>query len=54
MEILRQNHLYLKPEKCDFEKPTVKYLGMIIGEKQVEMDPMKVKAVMEWPIPCYK
>ena len=41
--------LYLQKEKCEFERTRVEYLRLIISEGQVEMDPVKVKGVMEWP-----
>ena len=40
--------LYLKPEKCEFHKETVKYLGLIISTKGVSMDPDKVETVRNW------
>ncbi len=43
--------LYLKPEKCDFEKQEMEYLGMIITPGEVCMDPGKVNAVRNWPTP---
>src|SRR6266516_1662899 len=54
LERLRQHHLYLKPEKCEFEKTQVKYLGLIISEGKAEMDPIKVEAVSKWPMPTNK
>src|SRR6201986_2518894 len=54
LQILRDNHLYLKPEKCDFEQNSVEYLGMIIGQNTITMDPKKIKAVEAWPIPTKK
>jgi hypothetical protein len=51
LEILRANDLYLKPEKCEFEKTCIEYLGLIISENHVEMDPVKVKGIMDWPVP---
>jgi hypothetical protein len=30
LQILKDNKLYLKPEKCEFEKREIEYLGMII------------------------
>ncbi|KAJ3551704.1 hypothetical protein NP233_g13028 [Leucocoprinus birnbaumii] len=51
LQILRTHRLFLKPEKCSFEKDKVDYLGMIIGNGAVEMDPEKVRAVKEWPTP---
>src|SRR6201986_736164 len=54
LQILRENHLYLKPEKCDFEENSVDYLGMIIGQDTIMMDPKKIKAVEAWPTPNTK
>ena len=54
LERLRQHHLYLKPEKCKFEKTRIEYLGLIISEGKVEMDPVKVEAVSGWPTPTNK
>lgn len=48
---LEQHDLYLRPEKCEFEQESIEYLGLIISEGQVRMDPVKVAAVKEWPIP---
>ena len=40
--------LYLKPEKCVFEQRTITYLGLVIGEGEIHMDPLKVEAVRTW------
>jgi hypothetical protein len=48
LKCLCDNDLYLRPEKCDFEKTEVEYLGMVILEGQVCMDPAKVAAVKTW------
>jgi RNase H-like domain found in reverse transcriptase len=48
---LQDNNLFLKPEKCQFHKQEVEYLGIIVGKGQVKMDPVKVKGIMDWPIP---
>jgi len=37
--------LYLKPEKCNFHKDTVKYLGLIISTNGICMDKDKVETV---------
>lgn len=49
--ILRQHQLKLKHSKCTFASQTIQYLGHIIGQEGVSMDPDKVKAVQEWPVP---
>lgn len=54
LEILRKHKLYLKPEKCEFETTRIEYLGMIISQGCVEMDPVKIKGVAEWPEPTCK
>lgn len=51
LERLRRNKLYLKAEKCEFEREQVEYLGLVISHNQVAMDPAKVSAVVDWPRP---
>lgn len=51
MCILRKHRLFLKPQKCEFEVPTVKYLGHIIGNGEVRMDPKKIEALRDWLAP---
>ena len=48
---LEQNDLFLKPEKCQFERPEIEWLGMVFSRGRVGMDPVKVKGIMEWPTP---
>jgi len=48
---LEHYDLYLKPEKCEFEKESMEYLGMIIRPGEVQMDPGKVAAVKDWRTP---
>ena len=48
---LREHRLYLKAEKCEFEKEQIEYLGLIISHNSVSMDPAKVAAVVDWPTP---
>jgi hypothetical protein len=48
----RLNHdLFLELEKCQFHKKEVEYIGVIIGGGKVKMNPIKVKGIIEWPIP---
>lgn len=48
---LQDNDIYLKPSKCSFEQSEVEYLGVIVAYDTVKMDPVKVKALAEWPTP---
>jgi len=54
LELLEKHKLYLRPDKCEFEKTTVEYLGVIISHNSVAMDPVKVAGVSEWPAPTNK
>ena len=54
LEHLREYNLCLKPEKCKFEHTRIEYLRVIISEGMVEMDPVKVSRVLEWPEPQNK
>jgi len=49
--LLQKHNLFLKPKKCEFEKTEVEYLGVIISQNSIRMDPVKVAGVMEWPTP---
>ena len=48
---LREHDLFCKPEKCEFEQLKVEYLGVLVSENCVEMDPVKVKGIADWPVP---
>jgi hypothetical protein len=48
---LRENKLYGKLSKCSFFQREIHYLGHIISDKGISVDPEKVKAIMEWPVP---
>jgi hypothetical protein len=49
-----EHKLYLQPEKCEFEKTKIKYLGVIISHNKVEMDLVKIAGVADWPMPSNK
>jgi hypothetical protein len=51
LEKLREYGLHLKPQKCEFYREEVKYLGLIIGREGIKMDPEKVRAVRDWDTP---
>ena len=54
LEVLRRlkdNDLFLKPEKCHFKVREVEMLGLIIGPEGIKMDPSKVKAIVDWLYP---
>ena len=51
LDRLQKNYLFLKPKKCEFGKSKIEYLGMVIEEGHVSMDPGKLKGIQEWPVP---
>lgn len=51
LDRLRDAGLYVDIRKCDFAVQETKYLGLIISTEGVKMDPAKVQAVLEWPVP---
>jgi hypothetical protein len=54
LDCVREHKLYLRPEKCEFEKTRIEYLGVIISHNKVEMDPVKIAGVADWPTPSNK
>jgi len=51
LDILRRNELYAKLSKCKFWLRKVAFLGHVVSIKGVSVDPQKIKAVTNWPIP---
>eukprot|EP00955_Chlamydomonas_euryale_P008876 94918-Chlamydomonas_euryale.AAC.1 len=51
LDILQKTQLYARLFKCEFKKRDLKYLGHIISEEGIKVDPAKTHAVDEWPRP---
>jgi hypothetical protein len=51
LEKLKHHNLFLEPEKCRFHQTEVDYLGVIIGQGLVQMDPIKIQGIVDWPVP---
>jgi hypothetical protein len=54
LDRMRKHKQYLQPEKCEFEKTKIEYLSIIISHNKVEMDPVKIAGVADWPTPSNK
>jgi len=50
LEVLAEPKLFFHPEKCEFDKLCIEYLGLVISEDQVEMDFIKDVRAHNWPI----
>jgi hypothetical protein len=51
LTVMRDANLSCKPVKCQFERTTVKYLGTYLTQGQIAVNPAKVTAINEWPVP---
>jgi hypothetical protein len=51
LQKLRDNQLYAKFSKCEFWIDKVPFLGHIISNGGITVDPAKVKEIMEWRVP---
>jgi hypothetical protein len=51
LQKLRDNQLYAKYNKCEFWIDEVLFLGHIISNGGISVDPPKIKEIMAWSIP---
>ncbi|ESK81094.1 reverse transcriptase-rnase h-integrase [Moniliophthora roreri MCA 2997] len=51
LERLRENDLYLKLEKCEFEVMKTLFLGMVITPGHISMDKTKLAGIKNWEAP---
>jgi hypothetical protein len=50
-ELLKKEKLYIKLSKCEFGKMSLVYLGYIVGNGQLKIDPTKVEVIVKCPKP---
>ena len=48
---LRDNDLCVRLNKCEFEKKSVTYLGVVLHPGRIELSPRRCQGVQDWPIP---
>jgi Reverse transcriptase (RNA-dependent DNA polymerase) len=51
LDKLLKHNLFLKPEKCTFRQPSIKFLGVWVTQGEVQMDNTKVEKVRNWKTP---
>jgi len=51
LKLLREHKLYARPNKCEFGRRKIKYLGHYVSGEGIHVDPDKIKSIMEWPTP---
>ena len=48
---MRRERLFAKFSKCEFWLREVQFLGHLVNQKGILVDPAKIKAVMQWEVP---
>jgi hypothetical protein len=51
LTLSRSHKLFIKRSKCAFALKSINFLGHVISDKGISMDPSKIQAVLEWPEP---
>nr|GFB72462.1 hypothetical protein [Tanacetum cinerariifolium] len=51
LELLKKEELYAKFSKCEFWIPKVQFLGHVIDNQGIHVDPAKIKSVKDWASP---
>src|SRR6266498_1823409 len=51
LQLCQENDLFVKPDKCDFFVTTVEFLGFMIREGKLKMNPTKLDGIARWPPP---
>jgi Reverse transcriptase (RNA-dependent DNA polymerase) len=47
----RNNGLFANAKKCEFHVNIIEYVGYIISPTGLSMDPAKIQAIEDWPVP---
>ena len=50
-ERIKEYRLRLNPQKCTFGVTTGKLLGFLVSDRGIEVDPSKIKTILEMPPP---
>lgn len=51
LQHLLENSFYVKAENCEFHASSVSFLGYIVAKDSLQLDPVKVSAVIAWLVP---
>ncbi|GJW01616.1 putative reverse transcriptase domain-containing protein [Tanacetum coccineum] len=54
LELLKKEELYAKFSKCEFWIPKVQFLGHVIDNKGIHVDPAKIESVQLWASPKHQ
>nr|GFB78680.1 putative reverse transcriptase domain-containing protein [Tanacetum cinerariifolium] len=48
LELLKEEKLYAKFSKCEFWIPKVQFLGHVIDNRGIHVDPAKIESIKDW------
>nr|GFC32625.1 putative reverse transcriptase domain-containing protein [Tanacetum cinerariifolium] len=51
LELLKKEELYAKFSKCEFWIPKVQFLGHVIDNQGIHVDPAEIESVKDWASP---
>ena len=51
LERIKEYRLRLNPQKCTFGVTVRKFLGFLVSDRGIKVDPSKIKAILEMPPP---
>ena len=49
LDLLEKESFFLKPSKCKFEQRSIDYLGLVVKDGTVQIDPTKQNGLAAWP-----
>ena len=49
LQLLKEHQMYSKLSKCDFYRDRIQFLGHIISENGIYVDPDTIEAIKNWP-----
>ncbi len=49
LDKLEEESYFLQLAKCEFKKEKVNYLGVVISQERIHIDPIKVEGLRNWP-----
>ena len=49
LDLLKQESLFCKISKCQFEQRSITYLGIVVKAGTIRIDPTKINGLLSWP-----
>nr|GFC56613.1 putative reverse transcriptase domain-containing protein [Tanacetum cinerariifolium] len=51
LELLKKEELYAKFSRCEFWIPKIQFLGHVIDNQGIHVDPVEIESVKDWASP---